>query len=259
MVLRSMSVQSRAFSRRSFVALTGSAALFAVGGGAFAPWRAGTRLSARPGKPKLKIDAGLHQLGLAAGPRDGQLYVPKSLDVSKPAPLMLALHGATQNHDVMITRLTSLADTLGCALLAPDSRGLTWDAIRGEFGDDPAFIDRALNWTFDRIAVDPARVWLAGFSDGASYGISLSLANGDLTRRVLAFSPGFVIPAEHRGKPRIFVSHGRQDQILPIDQCSRRIVPALKADGYDVRFDEFDGGHRMPPEILTAAAEWLRS
>jgi predicted esterase len=257
--------QPKPLSRRAFVALGGSTALLAAGGMPFvrmttrAHARASTRLSSRPGKPSRLIEPGLHQLGLSVGPRDGQLYVPKTLNPKKAAPILLALHGATQNHEVMITRLTSLADSAGCALLAPDSRGMTWDAIRGEFGDDPAFIDRALAWTFDRLTIDAARVWLCGFSDGASYGISLGLANGDFIRRVLAFSPGFVIPAEHRGTPRIFVSHGRQDQILPIDQCSRRIVPALKAVGYDVRFDEFEGGHRMPPEILTAAAEWLRS
>jgi phospholipase/carboxylesterase len=159
----------------------------------------------------------------------------------------------------MINRLTSVADALGAALLAPDSRGRTWDAIRGEFGEDPAFIDRALARTFDRCAIDPARVWLCGFSDGASYGLSLGLANGDFFSRVLAFSPGFVIPAERHGKPRIFVSHGRQDPILPIDRASRAIVPQLKREGYDVRFDEFEGGHRMPPGILAAAILWLGS
>ena len=66
-----------------------------------------------------------------------------------------------------------------------------------------------------------------------------------------------MIPTERRGKPKIFVSHGRQDPILPIDRCSRVIVPELKRQGYDVRFDEFEGGHRMPAEILEAAAKWL--
>lgn len=71
------------------------------------------------------------------------------------------------------------------------------------------------------------------------------------------FAAGFVIPAERPGKPKIFMSHGRQDPILPIERCSRAIAPELKAQGYDVRFDEFEGGHRMP-EILPAAAEWRR-
>ena len=128
-----------------------------------------------------------------------------------------------------------------------------------EFGVDPAFLDHALAWTFDRVAIDAQRAWIAGFSDGASYALSLGIANGDFFSRVLAFSPGFVIPVDERGRPRFFVSHGRQDPILPIDQCSRRIVPELRHAGYDVRFDEVDGGHRMPPEVLAGAGQWLRA
>jgi phospholipase/carboxylesterase len=245
-------------SRRTFVASAASALFVAPHASLFAERsRTGIRLTARPGKPKGTATPGLSPIGMPDTGRDGQLYIPTSLDPKKPAPMLLALHGATQNNEVMTGRLTSVADTLGAALLAPDSRGRTWDAIRGDFGDDPAFIDRALARTFDKCAVDPARIWLCGFSDGASYGLSLGLANGDLFSRVLAFSPGFVIPAERHGKPKIFVSHGRQDPILPIDRASRAIVPQLKREGYDVRYDEFEGGHRMPPEILTAATQWL--
>ena len=245
-------------SRRTFVAST-AALIVLPAAHRFAPTRqSGIRLTSRPGKPTSAAAPGLAPLGMSATGRDGQLYIPASLDARRPAPLLLALHGATQNNEVMINRLSSFADTLGAALLAPDARGMTWDAIRGDFGDDPAFIDRALARTFDKCTIDPARVWLCGFSDGASYGLSLGLANGDFFSRVLAFSPGFVIPAERHGKPRVFVSHGRQDPVLPIERCSRLIVPQLKRDGYDVRFEEFDGGHRVPPEVLTVAAEWLK-
>jgi predicted esterase len=30
-------------------------------------------------------------------------------------------------------------------------------------------------------------------------------------------------------------------------------VPALKGEGYDVAYREFDGGHVVPPEMVTAA------
>src|SRR5207249_8920810 len=106
-------------------------------------------------------------------------------------------------------------------------------------------------------AVDPARVTVGGFSDGATYAISLGLANGDLFPRVAAFSPGFVIPAPLHGHPRFFVSHGRSDPILPIDECSRVIVPRLRSMGYDVTFREFDGRHEMPPDVAGEALRWM--
>jgi poly(3-hydroxybutyrate) depolymerase len=42
--------------------------------------------------------------------------------------------------------------------------------------------------------VDPQRICVSGFSDGASYALSLGLANGDLFTHVAAFSPGFMRP-----------------------------------------------------------------
>jgi phospholipase/carboxylesterase len=159
----------------------------------------------------------------------------------------------------MVTRLSALADDTGAVLLAPDSRATTWDAIGGGFGPDVEFIDRALDWVFERCAVNAARLVLSGFSDGATYALALGLANGDLFSRVLAFSPGFLIPIDpQRGRPVVCISHGVRDRILPIDQCSRRIVPLLKQAGYSVRFEEFDGGHQIPPELIKSAADWMR-
>jgi predicted esterase len=40
-----------------------------------------------------------------------------------------------------------------------------------------------------------------GFSDGASYALSLGLANGDLFTHVLGFSPGFMRVPRHVGRP----------------------------------------------------------
>ena len=47
------------------------------------------------------------------------------------------------------------------------------------------------------------------------------------------------------------------DQILPIDMTSHRLVPALKEAGYEVTYREFDGPHRVPPEIAHDAYAWL--
>jgi phospholipase/carboxylesterase len=118
-------------------------------------------------------------------------------------------------------------------------------------------LNRALEFVFARLAVDSARVAIGGFSDGASYGLSLGLANGELFPRVVACSPGFVIQASALGRPRVFVSHGTFDQILPIDQCSRVIVPRLRSMGYDVTFREFEGRHELPPAVASEALGWL--
>ena len=214
------------------------------------------RLLARPQEPTNSAPPGLHPLGLDAR-RDALLYVPVGYRTDRPAPFVLSLHGAGGDAQAGLYPLRELADAAGLILLSPASRGSTWDVIRGGYGPDVAFIDRALHHAVDRCAVDPARLAVGGFSDGASYALSLGLTNGDLFRHILAFSPGFAAPAGQRGEPRIFVSHGTRDEVLPIDVCSRRIVPLLQRAGYDVRYREFDGGHTVPPEIAQEAVDWF--
>jgi predicted esterase len=199
---------------------------------------------------------GLHSLSLG-GARDGLLYVPAGYSPAKPATLVLMLHGAGGTAQGALRPFHALADEAGLVLVAPESRGTTWDAIRGDYGADVAFIDRALASVFARVAVDPARLTIEGFSDGATYAIGVGLTNGDLFPRVIAFSPGFILPFEPHARPHVFISHGTRDSILPIDQCSRRIVPELERRRYDVEYREFDGPHAVPPEIAKDALGWM--
>jgi len=191
--------------------------------------------------------------------RDGYLYVPATHRTGRPSPLVLLLHGAGEDARDGLALLRGQADAAGLILLALSSRGSTWDLIvgRGRYGPDVAAIDRALEQMFSRYALDPSRVAVGGYSDGASYALSLGLANGDLFTHVLAFSPGFMTPGASSGSPRIFVSHGTRDRWLPIDSCSRRIVPQLERAGYEVRYREFDGPHVVPPGIGREAAGWF--
>ena len=212
-------------------------------------------LRTRPRKPTSTIAPGEHPLGLGDG-RDGLLIVPRSYSPDKPAPLAVMLHGAGGDARRIAGRFP-MADASGAILLVPDSRESTWDVMRGPFGADVEFIDRALDYAFGRCAVDTHRLAIGGFSDGASYALSLGLDNGTLFTHVMAFSPGFTVNRRPTGRPRIFISHGRSDEILPIEACSRRIVPALEDAGYTVTYKEFDGPHTVPDAIAREAFEWL--
>jgi phospholipase/carboxylesterase len=218
------------------------------------------RLLARLDPPPSDVAAnpGLQPLGLGST-RDGLLYVPAGYGEKAPAPLALTLHGAGGSAWSGISHFLHLADAAGVVLLAPESRGRTWDVLVGGYGPDVEFIDRALEWTFERLALDTRRLAITGFSDGASYGLSLGLTNGDLFTHLIAFSPGFMAPATRRGKPPIFVSHGTRDRVLPIERCSRRIVPQLQHAGYQVRYREFDGPHTVPETIAREALRWFSS
>jgi len=89
--------------------------------------------------------------------------------------------------------------------------------------------------------------------------ITDSTSYGNVFRRVYAGSPGVMQPIAVNGKPPIFISHGRSDPTMPIDETSRKFVPKLKALGYEVTYREYDGRHQLPPEMLREAITWLAS
>ncbi|MDQ3931552.1 MAG: phospholipase [Actinomycetota bacterium] len=214
-------------------------------------------LQARPGQPVPPFQPpGLHPLGLGQR-RDGYIYVPAPFRPDHPKPLVIVLHGAGGDARGGLAPLLPFADAAGLILLAPESRERTWDVIAGGLGPDVAFIDEALRQTFARHVVDPTRIAMQGFSDGASYALSLGLANGEVIGHVIAFSPGFSAPPHRRGQPRVFVSHGKDDQVLPIAATSRKIVAGLDRNGYDVVYREFEGSHAVPAEIAGAAVHWF--
>lgn len=212
-------------------------------------------LKTRPSSPTTTITAGMHALGLDPV-RDGFIYVPPSYSPAVPAPLLILLHGANRSSADWETAAPLLADDKGIIILAPDSASRTWDRISGSFGPDVAFIDAALAVVFSKCNIDPGVIAIGGFSDGASYALSLGLPNGDMFGEIIAFSPGFSAHPGRRGMPRVFVSHGVNDPVLPIDLTSRKIVPALRALGYSVEYQEFDGEHVVPLAVGQAAMEW---
>ena len=200
---------------------------------------------------------GLHQLAVG-GTRDSYVFVSSRYRPDTPAPLVLLLHGAGGHAHDGLRVLLHLADDAGLILVAPASTRHTWDIIAGRsYGPDRDLADRALGEVFGRYHVDPARLAVGGFSDGASYALSLGLANGDLFTHVLAFSPGFIGPMTPRGAPQVFISHGKDDHILPIDPCSRRIAAQLRAADYPLRYEEFAGEHVIPPDIAESALAWF--
>ena len=208
-----------------------------------------------PARPEA--EAGTFRLD-AAGGRGAVVHVPPGYSPDRPAPLLLLLHGAGGSGALLLPLVQAHAERLGAIVLAPDSRGPTWDAIRGAPGPDIAFLDKALAWTYERFAVDPARQAVAGFSDGASYALMLGLANGDRFPAVLAWSPGFIPaqPVREEGEPRFFVTHGTADPVLEIAVTSRRIVPALRRGGATVEYREFEGGHVLKGTLLAESLDW---
>jgi phospholipase/carboxylesterase len=251
------------WTRREMVALTlaGAASLPSqLGAAELSQAEATGRLQARPGglhQPVASWPQGLSSLGLDER-RDALLYVPANISTDRPSPLIVMLHGAGHKATDVVEPWSAAAEKHGFLLLAPTSRGITWNINSAPACADADFIDRALALVLARAAVDPRHLALAGFSDGATFALSLGLPNGDLFSHVMCFSLGGIHAQKGIGKPRVFFSHGRHDEVLSI-AISRQLAGRLTDLGYDVTFEEFSGGHRIPPEVKETAFQWFLS
>lgn len=212
---------------------------------------------AAPGLVLTNSPAGKQLLGLEPK-RDGWLYVPGGYSAAVPLPIVLHLHGAGGSADHGLDLLQAYADKHQLILLAPYSRKGTWDIITDDqFGNDLFFINEALSQTFHSYSIDPTRLAIGGFSDGASYALCVGLSNGGLFTHILAFSPGFAYAPLPQGRPEIYISHGVKDRVLPIDRCSRTLVPRLRNQGYNIQYQEFNDEHIIPNAIREEAVKWF--
>lgn len=200
--------------------------------------------------------AGLHPV-FADKPEDAWVYAPSGAANEAKIPVLVLLHGAGGSGAGTIRLVMDLADQAGTIIVAPKSVGATWDALRGPIGPDVVKIDQVLNKISRAYHIDPTRISIAGFSDGATYALALGRLNGTLFRNIVAFSPGILIPVIPRGSPPVFISHGTRDTILPIEITSRTFVPELKRQGVAVEYHEFDGPHAVPPDIAALAMRWV--
>ena len=189
-----------------------------------------------------------------AGYHDAFLAVPPAA-AKGPVPLLVFLHGSGGTAQQSLDLVGAVAERRGVAVLAPRSTRYTWDVVLGRPGPDVAALQRALAAVVATLDVDADAVGVGGFSDGASYALSLGLASPASVRAVLAFSPGF-FAGRAAGAPRCFVSHGRADRVLPLGRTSARIVPLLRRAGHEVEFAEFDGGHEVPGWAVERALTW---
>ena len=178
--------------------------------------------------------------------------------VAEPTAVIILLHGAGGRAGDFLREFTRFADERGVLLLALQSNAASWPRRPREVsrGPDAANFDAALEALSAKAPVDPSRIVLLGFSDGASHALSFGLARPKTFRAILAMSPGYAF-APRRPDPTqpIFIAHGRRDTVLPADNV-REMIKGLEGAGYRPEVRWFNGGHRIDPDLLNAGLDF---
>ncbi|PWK34184.1 alpha/beta hydrolase [Cupriavidus plantarum] len=214
------------------------------------------RMTYSPVEPSLpRLPPGRHRLGIA-DERDAVLYVPDGL-AEGAVPLLVIFHGAGGFPEKVLPFIEPHADAHGVLVLAPHSTFPTWDIVIGGNGPDLQRLQQALAAVSARYRIRPDRLAFAGFSDGASYALSIGITNGDIASHVIAFSGGFMSVFMQEGTPKVFIAHGLVDEQLPVQTSGRANATKLRAAGYDVEYVEFNGRHAIQPPIVTEAIRFF--
>lgn len=124
---------------------------------------------------------------LASGPKRYRRYVPASYTAARPAPLVVLLHGCTQDPDDFArgTRFNQLADSAGVIVVYPEQSALRnpqkcWNWYQADGAGEPAWIAAVTRQVMGRYSVDPARVYIAGVSAGGAMAVNTAAAYPDL-------------------------------------------------------------------------------
>ena len=182
-------------------------------------------------------------------------YVPAT--ITGAAPLIVVLHGAGGDARNFLDQFKHDANRRGAILLSVQSSGHTW-AQRKPTDDeaDVANIKTAISELTVKAPIDRGRTTVMGFSDGASYALSIGMAYPGLFRTIVAFSPGYAFaPSDIDTQQRIFIAHSRRDPILPAANV-RDMIKGLESAGYSPEVRWFNGGHEIDPQLKNAALDF---
>jgi pimeloyl-ACP methyl ester carboxylesterase len=183
------------------------------------------------------------------------LAVPETYDPETPTPLLLVLHGGVSSADVEEdpighveeNELAWLAEKQGWIALFPFGQaGATWwdEVGMANIRDLIRTAKRELN-------VDDDRIWMAGFSDGASAGFAHAMIGPDDYAAFVALNGhmgvgsldgDLAIYAPNLANTPIYATTTFDDGLYPSAKM-RGTIEMAQAAGGDILYREMKGGH----------------
>jgi predicted peptidase len=183
------------------------------------------------------------------------VFVPRKLDKSRPAPLIVALHAANAAPEAILNPLAKAADKRGYIMVAPMGyapvgwfgfeRRLAMPAERETSRLSEQDVMAVLALTRAEFNIDSRRIYVAGASMGGVGAVHLASKYPDLWAAVGVVSPAVIgnIPEEFKNymAPPVTVFHGDRDDSVPLDAV-RSWVAGLQERRVTGEYMEYRGG-----------------
>jgi polyhydroxybutyrate depolymerase len=183
--------------------------------------------------------------------REYRLVVPKSVDGSKPVPLLFAFHGfLIDSKDLMpvYSQLDRLAEKEGFVLIYPNAMDKAWRIVPFLAKDDFAFFDQLLTTVSGKYNIDRNRIYLTGTSNGAFFSHLLASQRSDVVAAIACHSGGIGVlarrPPQVKHKYGVMIIHGDQDSIVKVDE-GRKARDSYKEWGFPVEYLEIPNHNHL--------------
>ena len=192
-----------------------------------------------------------------------RLVVPKSVDLDKPAPLVIAFHGLLiDSKDVMpkYTKLDELAADKKFVLAFPEAEGKMWGIAPDKVTRDLAFFDELLKTLQAKYKIDPDRIYVLGMSNGGYFAHLVGKERSKTVAAVCGHSTALglqtllVVKADR--KFPVMIVHGDRDVILSVE-FARENRDKYKKEGHEVNYVQIAGvGHEWATKQSINARIW---
>lgn len=135
-------------------------------------------------------------------------------------------------------------------------------AIEDAFPEKIHSIREKLDQFLIDLELDPSRLIIGGFSQGAILAIELALYARECFRGLVIFSGTLLhkkIWSEllaHKTNLRFLQTHGKEDTLLPLF-LAKELYQVFQSSGLQGKFHEFDGGHEIDHSSLMQFKKFL--
>lgn len=166
--------------------------------------------------------------------RDFVLHVPPGYEPGIPLPLVINLHGLGSNarQQERLSQMSVKADEEGFIVVYPQATGApaAWHIGAGDQAfADAVFLRDLIDFLEERMSVDPARVYVTGFSNGGGMANRLGCLFADRIAAIAPVSGAYLLWQSCRtARPLpVLAFHGTADAIVPYDGDA--VLPAIPA------------------------------
>lgn len=182
--------------------------------------------------------------------RTFRLVVPKAVDLTKPAPLVVAFHGMLIDSKDVMPKYTKLGDTAAAhqfLLAFPNAVKGSWGLAPDKVKDDLAFFDALLADVGGRYKVDANRVYVLGMSNGGYFAHLVGKERSKAVAAVASHSGPLglqtLLGVNAARKFPVLIVHGDKDRLLAVD-FARENRDKYTKEGHEVKYVEVAGlGH----------------